>query len=345
MGGVPHPKPEDRPGTVHTGTNGSERTVGSVKQHDMSVTEPQPAVRKPSVRWYHLTPGHFVIALLAVEVLLWLSERFGWLAWHKGYAVLTAVAGVGVAMLVMLGWFAVALLFHRRFQFSIRSLLVFVVFVAIPCSWLAVEMKRAEKQREVVDENRIPGGFVWYDYQCDASDVFSVHPNARPPGPAWLRNLLGDDFFSHVRCVNTQVTDAGLTRLAGLPELEALELNGSTITDAGLAQISRLNQLQGLSLDSTQITDTGLAHLAERIQLHRLGLNNTKVTNAGLSHLRGLTHLQCLELDGTKITDEGLAHIAGLTQLYWLWLANTQITDGGLSTSRGADSTPMPVAQ
>ena len=53
-------------------------------------------------RWFHLTPGRFVIGLLAVEGLLWLSDRFGWLGWHKGYAVLTGVACVGVAMLVML---------------------------------------------------------------------------------------------------------------------------------------------------------------------------------------------------------------------------------------------------
>jgi len=65
----------------------------------------------PQRRWFHLTPGRFVLALLAVEVLLWLSERFGWLPWHKGYAVLTCVACVGVAMLLMPVWFAVAIRF------------------------------------------------------------------------------------------------------------------------------------------------------------------------------------------------------------------------------------------
>ena len=89
------------------------------------------------VRWFHPTPGRCVIALLAVECLLWLSERFGWLPWHKGYAVLTAVASVGVAMLAMVVWFGVALVFRRRLQFSISSLLVLVVVVALPCSWLA----------------------------------------------------------------------------------------------------------------------------------------------------------------------------------------------------------------
>ena len=97
----------------------------------------------PHNRRLHFTPGRFLIGLLAVEVLLWLSERFGWLGWHKGYAVLTGVAVVGVAMLLMGVWFAVALVLRRRFQFSIRSLLALVVIVAIPCSWLTSEMKKA----------------------------------------------------------------------------------------------------------------------------------------------------------------------------------------------------------
>ncbi len=96
---------------------------------------------KARVRSFHLTPGRFVIGLLAVEVLLWLSDRFGWLGWHKGYAVLTAVAMVGVAMLGMLLWFAVSLIFRWRFQFSLRSLLIVAIVVAVPSSWCAVERR------------------------------------------------------------------------------------------------------------------------------------------------------------------------------------------------------------
>jgi len=43
---------------------------------------------------------------------------YGWLPWHKGYAVLTAVAGVGVLLLAMLLWWVSALLFRWRFQFQ-----------------------------------------------------------------------------------------------------------------------------------------------------------------------------------------------------------------------------------
>ncbi|MGO9270418.1 MAG: hypothetical protein ACLQOO_09230, partial [Terriglobia bacterium] len=97
-------------------------------------------------RWYRPTPDHFVIGLLVVECVLWLSDRFQWPTWHKGYAVLIAVAAVGVVFVAMLLRFIVALVFRWRFQFSIRSLLVLVVVVAIPCSWLPVEMKAAREQ-------------------------------------------------------------------------------------------------------------------------------------------------------------------------------------------------------
>ena len=48
----------------------------------------------------------------------------------------------------MLLWLIVAVVFRLRFQFSIRSLLFAVVVVALPCSWLTVEMKAAREQKE-----------------------------------------------------------------------------------------------------------------------------------------------------------------------------------------------------
>ncbi len=71
-------------------------------------------------------PGHLLLGLLAVEGVMWLSSRLGWPQWHKGYAVLVALAGVLVAFLGMSLWYLAAVLFHGRFQFSLRWLLVSV---------------------------------------------------------------------------------------------------------------------------------------------------------------------------------------------------------------------------
>ena len=121
------------------------------------------------IRWFHPTPGRIVIALLAVEALLRLSERFGLLGWHKGYAVLTAAAVVGAATPALLAWFALALVVRRQFQFSIRSLLVLVVVVALPCSWLGTEIRAAKAQNKAVQGIVDAGGWTTYDYSRDAS--------------------------------------------------------------------------------------------------------------------------------------------------------------------------------
>ncbi len=124
-----------------------------------------------TLRRFYPTPAWLIFGLLVVEGLLWLSERFQWFGFnhHKGWTVLIAVAAVGVAFLLMLLWFLAACSFRWRFQFSIRSLLVLTVVVAIPCSWLGVEMKAAKRQKEVVEEIGTLGGNVYYDWDFDAS--------------------------------------------------------------------------------------------------------------------------------------------------------------------------------
>ena len=132
------------------------------------------ATSKP--RWYRLTPDRLVLLLLAAEGLLWLSERYQWFAFnrHKGWTALIAVASVGVFFLSMLLWFVFALLFRWRFQFSIRSLLLLTVAVALPCSWLTVAMDAARGQREAVK---------WFQEASARLDTIGRRtPTARPCG-------------------------------------------------------------------------------------------------------------------------------------------------------------------
>ena len=97
------------------------------------------------------------------------------------------------------------------------------------------------------------------------------------------------------------VTDAGLNRLRGLPQLRELDLGGTEVTDAGLEHLKGLRQLEKLDLYDTGITDAGLEHLKGLRQLQKLGLSGTEVTDAGLEHLKGLRQLRTLDLRLTKV--------------------------------------------
>jgi hypothetical protein len=99
----------------------------------MTLSKPQSAAGAHS-GWFCPTPAWLVLGSLAMTGLLFLSERYRWFWFNeqKGWTVLIAVAEVGVVMLAMPFWFVIALLFRRRFQFSIRSLLLLVVALLSP---------------------------------------------------------------------------------------------------------------------------------------------------------------------------------------------------------------------
>ncbi len=280
---------------------------------------------------YCPTPDRLILALLVIEGVLWLWDRLG--CFPKGWMVLTVVGTVGLSMLVMFLWFAASLLFRWRFQFSLRSLLVLVLVVAIPCSWLAEEMRHG-----VVEAMEIKtlGGQVEYDYELQ--DFGNPSARADPPGPAWLSNLLGVNPFAtvvRVRLESASVTDASLKHLKGLTQLQALSLAGTKVTDTGLEHLRGLTELKALNLVGTQVTDAGLEHLRGLTRLQSLYLASTQVTGAGLEHLKGLAKLQVLDLSRTKGTDAGLEHLEGLTQLQDLYLNGTQVTDAGLEQLKG----------
>jgi hypothetical protein len=102
----------------------------------------------------------------------------------------------------------------RWFQFSLRTLLVVVTLCALLCSWFAVKMQQAKRQREAVEAITKVGGRAMYDWQVDANGNYVR--NAQPPATKWLRNLLGDDFFGRVVEVefdDTKVTDEVLIKV------------------------------------------------------------------------------------------------------------------------------------
>jgi hypothetical protein len=210
----------------------------------------------------------------------------------------------------------------RWYQYSLRTLLIVVTLFAFACSWLAVKIKQASRQKEAVDALLKLGGSVQYDYEVDPKGFPISHyyevdskgfpiSDAKQPGPAWMRKVLGDDFFrtvSEIDLYNSKITDADLVHLKTLDQIYGLTLLETPITDSGLVHLKGLSRLKRLSLWVTQISDAGLKQL-EGLPLEALILSETKVTDAGLQNLKGLKELQELYLEKTKVTDKGVADL------------------------------------
>ena len=294
-----------------------------------NAAEPQ----KPGRRWFRLSPDRFVIGLLLGVCLLWLSDRPQWFGFnhHKGWTVLIAVAAVGVAAVGMLLWWVVSLFFRWRFQFGIRLMLVFCLASSIAAGWLAADMNRARRQAEVAAWIRIRGSGTGYPPYYDWDESVDTQDTA---GTAWLRRLLGVDFFCRLTCVNCthehSLTDAELDVLESTDDVVLLNLAETAITDAGLDHIAGMRRLKYLILNLTKIGDPGIAKLSRLSTLERLSLDYSLITDAGIDHLNRLSRLTLIYLKGTNVGDAGIAKLVQLTGLEDLRLGHTKITNAAV---------------
>ncbi len=240
---------------------------------------------------------------------------------------------------------------RRFFRFSLRS---FLIVVTILCVWLGWFLYRVEQQREVVRWVEENGGLVEYEYQYTSGGEFK---NIPPPGPRWLCNILGVDYFSSVvnvyldrshrddplfndlkplasltklRRLGLEYCNVGdLTPLAGLTNLEYLGLANSQVKD--LTVLAGLTNLATLYLSQTHVTD--LTPLVALTSIKHLSLDNTQVSD--LTPLAGLTNLEYLDLySATKVSN--VRPLASLTRLEHLSLGYTNVNEQELKKLKQA---------
>lgn len=245
---------------------------------------------------------------------------------------------------------------RRRWrQFSLRTMILLVTIVSIACSFVTARMRAAKRQEAAVKAIKEAGGLVTYDYFLDNRP--HGKKGAQPPGPEWLRDRLGIDFFARVvevrlhrfgqekvvakhltamprlRLLNLRgvanLSDSDLARIGQLQHLEQLQLSSPKISDVLLSRISHPKRMKILVLEDTRITDVGAERLRAFSNLEELGLAGSRITDAALVNLTSMKKLRILRIEGTAITNSGLEHLAHLDKLEYVGLFGSQVTDEG----------------
>src|SRR4051812_6021643 len=157
---------------------------------------------------------------------------------------------------------------RRWLRFSLRGVLVAIAVIAV-LLWIPIQ--RAKTQRRAVTDVERLGGTVDYD--------FSWNDQKEPPAPAWLRRVLGDDFFQTAYAVDLETGHArnnDLEVLHALPQLHFVGLsNCRDLTDEAISHLASLTHLAALDLRGTQLTDAGMVYLRDKTGMKVLFLHDT----------------------------------------------------------------------
>jgi hypothetical protein len=226
---------------------------------------------------------------------------------------------------------------RRRLQFGLGTLLLAVTVFGV---WLGIAVNKAHQQRRAVAAIEALQAKLQFDYERDADG--QRIPDARPPGPKWLRALLGEDYFRKVVLVDfafgytqlrgrSKVDDQSLSCVEALADLEFIDLDHNpAVTDKGLVHLRNLKNLRRLSMYHCNVTGTGFVHLKAAPQLRHLAISYTPLTREGVSVIGKLQTLESLSMAHTPVTDDDLAALESLDKLKLLWLDHTAVTDRGL---------------
>ena len=188
---------------------------------------------------------------------------------------------------------------RRRFQFRLRTLLVLMLLVSIGMGWFAMKMRQAKRRRAAVNAILDGGGDVsdWSRHFAPTYQGWQTPSQGKlvrwgqavydeeSRAHAWIRWLLGDDFFTHPVSATIR-NDVGMEHLDGLPLLENLLLASNQITDADLAHLKCLSRLQVLYIISNSITDAGLEHVKGISTLGKVHIASSQVSDSGMKSLQ-----------------------------------------------------------
>lgn len=154
-----------------------------------------------------------------------------------------------------------------------------------------------------------------------------------PVGDWTIAHLADNNVVPNLRSLDladTDLTDAGMPKLALFQNLTRLSLFYCNITNAGLQHVAKLKLLEVLNLDSREISDDGLRHLQQLRHLKSLDIFSGRITDAGCSHISSISSLECLELCGGGVGDLGCTALATLENLTSLNLSqNERISNRG----------------
>ncbi len=220
-------------------------------------------------------------------------------------------------------------------QFSLRSLFLLTLLVALGLGWFMTEVRRANSQTEAIMALGRFGDGVAYRFALGETAGKRLDRLTGEGFLAYVVYLRYDEFGAN-RLGAYRATDADLVPLEHLPYVESLTLYGAEqLTDAGWKHLEHLTRIRQLDLTCTSIDDVGLKHLSGLSRLKDLSLVYTRVSDRGLESLRGFPRLRRLWLGRESITDASLRSLRGMCQLRELCLIQTAITDGGLEQLRG----------
>jgi len=214
----------------------------------------------------------------------------------------------------------------RFFRIPLKYFLLIFFSISI---WLAIYSVRANRVNTVISQLEDSGARLGFAYEYDG---LKQKKNPSLWAPTWLRNAIGDGYFTDIATIshqsNSNASSEDLAPITMLASVTRIDLDYTSIDD--ISSIRGQKKLRWLDLEECKIDNEDLSTVATLPNLEILVLTRNDIDDQGTHHLSRLNKLKSLRLIETGITDNGLDSLKDLVNLERLELDNTAVTEAGV---------------
>ncbi len=139
------------------------------------------------------------------------------------------------------------------------------------------------------------------------------------------------------------VSDVGLKHVARIPNIERLNLSGTSVTTAGFPVVSALQKMKSLEFRSFAMDAEAIKTIVKVESLEQLILSQTSGGEADFALLCHLPELRELDLSQRAISDQAIKSLADCPKLEVLLLQRTPINGSGLLAFGAKKGPPLRV--
>jgi Leucine-rich repeat (LRR) protein len=196
----------------------------------------------------------------------------------------------------------------------------------VTARWLAALAELPELTALVLDETDVDGAML-QQAQLSLKRLYLARTRVDDAALAWIAQT--QPALEVIDVEDCRVGDPGITALAGISGLRAVNASGTKISDAGGAQLGKLDKLEVVDLGRTLVGVKTVDALAPHA-LHQLFLDRTHAGRA-VAKLAGMAprieRVDVSSLVGYRPTDADVAWMATAGNLIEIGLSRARVTD------------------
>lgn len=212
-----------------------------------------------------------------------------------------------------------------RFQFSIRTLGIVVLFVSLTIAAYLMFSRESSRQQGAIELLASNGAALTLN--ADVKPKFGELLGFKYPFDR-VDSIIGMGRSDWGMISRWECDDGDLDGLREFKNLRELRITGSGITNAGLRTIGSLVQIRELEVCGTSVTDAGISALGPLADLEHLDLSGNRIGDEAMNVVSGLSTISSLELTETEVTELGIAKLVDLSKLRRLIIGDLAIRDG-----------------